>query len=249
MVCEQFSCGTSVIHRLNSRIRILAATTFAVVVVSADRVDVLAAALVLASICAAAARLPARPLLRRLATLNIFMAVICATLSTTIPGREILCMGPLSVSREGLMRALLITLRANAVVLTLTALAATMNTAQLGHALNRLGLPARLCHLFLFTVRYIDVLRHEYARLTAAMKVRGFRGGFSTHAMRCYGHLTGMLLVRGFDRSQRILAAMKCRGFRGRFYVLDTSRFARRDYLFAMVASVAIVLLAMREWI
>ena len=41
------------------------------------------------------------------------------------------------------------------------------------------------------------------------------------HSYRTFGYLVGMLLVRSFDRSERVLAAMKCRGFRGQYWLLD----------------------------
>ncbi len=97
----------------------------------------------------------------------------------------------------------------------------------LGHALAHLHVPRKLAHLLLFTVRYLDVLEREYRRLRAAMKVRSFRPRMNRHTYRAYGYLVGMLLVRSFDRSERVLAAMKCRGFRGRFYLLDHFAFCR----------------------
>ena len=55
------------------------------------------------------------------------------------------------------------------------------------------------------------------------------------------GDLLGMLLVRGYDRSERIMAAMKCRGFQGRFYLLDHFSFQSRDLYFSL-ASVLLLL-------
>ena len=60
--------------------------------------------------------------------------------------------------------------------------------------------------------------------------------------------LVGMLLVKSFDRADRIVAAMKCRGFRGRFYVLHHFAFARRDLLFGVASLVGLVGLGWGEW-
>ena len=56
------------------------------------------------------------------------------------------------------------------------------------------------------------------------------------HTYSSFGNLLGMLLVRGYDRSERILAAMKCRGFQGRFYLLDHFCFQARDVIFCLVS-------------
>ena len=110
-------------------------------------------------------------------------------------------------------------------------------------------MPDKLSHLLLFTVRYLDVLHREYLRMRAAMKVRGFRPRMDRHTYRSYGYLVGMLLVRSFERSERIMAAMKCRGFRGHFYLLDHFAFSRRRDLPFCATSLALLLtVAWLEW-
>ena len=156
--------------------------------------------------------------------------------------------GPLSVMKAGVELAAAITLKANAIVLALTVFLGTLEVTTLGHALVHLRVPEKLAHLFLFTVRYIDMLHHEYHRLRAAMKVRCFRPRMNRHTYRTYGYLVGMLLVKSLDRSDRIVAAMKCRGFRGRFYVLDHFKFRGRDALFGALALATLAVLAWVEW-
>ncbi|MCV6598747.1 MAG: energy-coupling factor transporter transmembrane protein EcfT, partial [Mangrovicoccus sp.] len=97
----------------------------------------------------------------------------------------------------------------------------------------RLRCPETLVHLLMFTIRYIDVLRAEYLRLRAAMKVRGFRPGTNWHSYRSLGYLVGMMLVRAIERSERILGAMKCRGFSGQLLLLQDFALTRRDHVFA----------------
>jgi cobalt/nickel transport system permease protein len=110
----------------------------------------------------------------------------------------------------------------------------TLEPATLGHALGRLRVPDKLVHLFLFTVRYVDVLDAEFLRLRQAMRARAFVPGSNAHSWRSLGWLIGMLLVRSLERSQRILAAMKCRGFDGRLYLLEDYRWRRADSLHAL---------------
>lgn len=68
------------------------------------------------------------------------------------------------------------------------------------------------------------------------------------HTYRSLGHLVGMLLVRSFDRAERIAAAMKCRGFQGRFYLLDHFTFGRRDALFCGLSASLLIGLVLLEW-
>ena len=249
MVCETFSYIDSPVHRLDPRLRVVAAAAFTVVVAVSRCASVVQAALALAVLTAALARLPAWPALKRLAAVNVFVVLIVATLPLAIAGETVLAIGPLAWSRPGLLRAGLIAGKVNAIVLMFTALLSTVEPATLGQALGCLRVPAKLIHLYLFTVRYADVLHHEYHRLREAMKVRAFRPRACWHTYRTYGHLIGMLLVRSFDRSERILQAMKCRAFRGSLHLIGQFSLARRDAVFAAASALGLLVLLGLEWL
>jgi len=219
------------VQGFDPRLRIAAAAAFAVVTVSLHRLDALAVMLGIAVLLALAARLPLGPTLRRLAALDAFMAVVLLTLPFSIAGTAFLTLGPLSASWEGLFRAIEIVLKANAVVLTVLALAGTLEVVTVGHALAALGAPRKLVHLFLLTVRYIGALRDQYAQLRDAMRVRAFRLTASWHAWRSLGWLFGMVMVRSAERADRVLMAMKCRGYRGEMHVVAEMRLTAADWL------------------
>jgi cobalt/nickel transport system permease protein len=60
------------------------------------------------------------------------------------------------------------------------------------------------------------------------------------------GHVTGTLLVRGYERGERVAQAMRCRGFDGRFRSLTDFRTTRYDVL--MLALVWATAGAMLVW-
>jgi len=248
MVCATFCEGRTVVHRLDARVRVAAAVLPACLVAVAQRPEAVAGGLVLGMLLAAAARLDPAALLRRLRAVNGVMAALVVLLPLTLGGPALAHLGPLSVSAEGLRRALLVAGKANAVFLCVTALIGTMHLVTLGAALGRLGVPARLVHMLFFTVRYSDVLHHEYARLRRGMRVRCFRPRLSRHTYRTMGYLLGMLLVRSFDRAHRILDAMKCRGFTGEFHAVRRFALSRSDAVFAAAIAAATAALGWLEW-
>jgi cobalt/nickel transport system permease protein len=221
--------------RREPRLRILGAFAFALLTVSLDRFHLVILAFALAFTLTLSAGLAPRLVLRRLLALEGFMLVLLLLLPFSVPGQTLLQLGPFAASREGLVQALAILLKANAVVLVLLALVGTLEPVSLGLALARLRLPDKLIHLLLFTVRYLGVLHDEYRRLRQAMRTRGFRAHSDLHTWRSLGWLMGMLLVRSLERSQRIVAAMKCRGFNGRFYLFDGRPWRLADSLFALM--------------
>lgn len=218
------------------RLRIGAAVLFALVTVSLHQPLAAALALVMALAMIVAADLSLRQLVPRLFALEIFMLLLLVTLPFTVSGEPLVKIGALTGTREGAVAALLIALKANAIVLALLTLVGTLDPVVLGHGLARLGVPPKLVHLLLLTVGQAHVLHREYVRLRQAMRARAFVPRSDRHTWKSYGYLVGMLLVRSFARSRRILAAMRCRGFKGRLYLLDASSWCRADSVYAAAA-------------
>ena len=240
--------GDNPIRCLDPRTRIVAAALFAGVVVTLTGFLALGTAVCLGLTAIIMARLPFGPTLRRVAAMDGFILFMLLMLPFTTPGAELFTLGPLTATQEGLLKAITIALRANAIIMVLLAFVGTIEATVLGHALHRLKVPENLVHLLLFTVRYIEVLQQEYRRLRTAMRARGFMPGNNRHTYRSMGYLLGMMLVRSLERSERILAAMKCRGFHGRLFLLDNLQYGRQDMAFAGVASLAMALLFILEY-
>ncbi len=230
--------GPSYLARIDPRARIAAAVILALVVAVARSVPAMTLAVVIGAGLIALARISPGDLIRRLLPLEILLAVLVLVL-------------PLPAYRhDEILLAIVVALKANAVVLAVAALIGTMDAVTLGHALAHFHVPQKLTQLMLFMVRYFDVLGREYARLRAAMRVRCFRPAMTGHSYRMFGYLVGMLLVRSFDRSERVLAAMKCRGFCGRYYLLDHFAFVpRRDGPFYAATFLLAAILMGLEWI
>jgi cobalt/nickel transport system permease protein len=225
------------ITQIDPRARIVAAVVFSLITAECRNITALCMALAAALLAGVFSGLSGAVQVKRLLPLNALILLLAIFLPLSLPGKPLAAIGPYYFSQEGLLLAAKIALKGNAIVLAILVLIGTMEVNTLGHALSHLRVPSSLAHLLLFTVRYLDVLHREYLQLRWAMKVRGFRPRMDRHTYRSFGNLLGMLLVRGYDRSERILAAMKCRGFRGRFYLLDHFSFQSRDLYFC-VASV-----------
>jgi cobalt/nickel transport system permease protein len=244
MDIEEFALGDSFVHKLDPRVKIISALVFSTVVALNQWMLAAAVAIIFPMVLIVAARINIGRVLSRLAVVNAFVLFLWFFLPFTFPGEVIYSMGPLDIHREGLLYALLITLKSNAIVLMVIALLGTSPVFNLVHALSHMGVPDKLVHIFFFCFRYVHVVHEEYHRLATAMKIRSFKPRSDIHTYRAYAYLVGMILVRSFDRSKRILAAMKCRGFSGRFYILHHYEMKKCDYLMAVssvVFSVALL--------
>ncbi len=84
------------------------------------------------------------------------------------------------------------------------------------------------------------MIAEEYGRLATAAKLRGFVPATNWHTYRSKAALVAMVLVKSFDRSQRVYQAMVLRGFTGTFPSLDGLSACRRDAVFGMCVIVAL---------
>jgi cobalt/nickel transport system permease protein len=185
----------------------------------------------LALVCAA--RLPPRWYLARLAALVPFLALFVALLPFLVHDDDAHgTLVPLQVSWTGLKLAMVLSLKALAVVTLMLVLLATAPLAATLKAARALHVPGLLVQLALLAYRYVFVVTAELGRLRVALRVRGYRNRANRHSYRTVGHVAGTLLVRSYERAERVGHAMRCRGFDGRFRTLDEFRTTAADVAF-----------------
>jgi cobalt/nickel transport system permease protein len=244
-----FAEGRSWMHRVDPRLRVVGATAFAMLVAVSYDFLTLLSALLLSLAAALTARLAFVQVLRRLAAPAAFLALLWAVLPWSYQGETLTALGPVTLTRPGVILAAQISLKTVALVVAFMALVATMSVDTLGHALNRLKLPDKMVHLLLITYRYLFVLEQEYRRLVRAMKIRNFHPATNLHSYRTYAYLVGMLFVRASERARRVHGAMICRGFNGRFVSLRVFAPHPRNRIFIVLNVLAVLFLAASEWL
>lgn len=248
MISEPFATGESIVHRLDPRIRIVVATVYCFLIASSNQFPVLLIAVVISAVMIITAGLGFKDVGKRLVLVNGLILLLWVVVPLTYGGQPIFQIGPLSLSRAGVVLAARITLKSNAILLTIMALIATMRFATLGHVLKQLRVPDKIIHLLLMNYRYVFVIEQEYQRLIRAAKIRGFQPKTNLHTYRTYAYVIGMLLVRATFRAQRVHQAMLCRGFKGTFYTLQEYKAGPAGLVFAVLMTGIIIVLIFMEW-
>ena len=249
MITEPFTAGNSVIHSVDPRLKIVFAVMLSCVVAVANSLITLSVGLITGLMLIVLARLDGRAVLKRLAVVFGFMALIWVVLPVTYPGPAIIVVGPLQVSQPGVMLCLKITLKSIAILSILIALVATTTLSTIGSALHRLGVPGKLVYLLVMTYRYIFVIENEYQRLMRAARIRGFRPGTNIHSYKTFAYLTGMIFIRASARAENVYHAMLCRGFNGQFHNLGPVIPYTQNRAFTVLTTAAlIVILGLEIW-
>jgi cobalt/nickel transport system permease protein len=226
----------SPLHRLDARWKLAAVMLMTAAVVALQTLPAAAAALLGTMLMLSFARLPWRWFAARLAGVAAFLSLFLILLPLTLPGDgRGWDWGPVRIYSHGLVMALTICLKALAVVALALLLVATAPFETLLKAAHQLWAPGRAVQLLMLTYRYLYLLADELAKLRIALRVRGFRNRASVHAYRTIGHVSGTLLVRSYERAERVAQAMRCRGFAGRFYSLHRFRTRLADVALTML--------------
>ena len=93
--------------------------------------------------------------------------------------------------------------------------------------------PKIFIELTLLVYRYVFVLIEEVVAIRNAQKVRlGYHNW--RQSMNSLGILGGSLILRAYDRAERVFEAMVVRGYTGTMAINYQSKFGRKDYLAAL---------------
>jgi cobalt/nickel transport system permease protein len=121
--------------------------------------------------------------------------------------------------------------------LLLALLTATTPLSDLLWALRRLKAPHALNIILGMMYRYTALLSEEYARMERARDCRTVRP-LGRRRISIYGHQFGNLILRSWDRADRVHAAMLSRGFDGSWPAMEQRRFRGWDAGFVLVTAV-----------
>ena len=223
--------------QVDTRIPLLFAVLFAVVVAAAEEWWTLGLALAIGFVALTASSVNHQRLLRRWLALNAMMGFFWLLLPLEWVGPS---MTDWNWSLHAAILPARITLRANAILFVSTALLEPLGLLGTLDAFRRLHLPEPLVSVLSMSVRYMSLLRQEFQRLRVAMLSRGFRPrasfqGYSTLAMSL-----GMLLVRSLDRSDRIRRAMMARTF-GPLQPMSPRAMSGRDKVVALALATVLI--------
>lgn len=176
----------------------------------------------------------------------LFLLPFFILLPVTYPGTVELHLFGIPFAMEGVRLALLIVVKSLVIVMIAMTLFGSVRFDVAMVALQRLKCPSIIVQMLLFTYRYIFLFMAEMQRMDIAMKARGFIKGPNLYTLKVLGGFVGTLLIRSFERTDRIYKAMLSKGYQGELHTLVEFRAVPKDFMkAALVIVVAVALLAL----
>lgn len=226
---DRYLSGTSLVHRLDPRLKLLAVVAYVLAATSTPLGDwlTLAALAWLALAAVLLARIPLAEALKRSSVTLPFVGIIALSVPFTQTGQPVWSWSVwglrLTVTDAGLILFATVVIKSWLSVLVSGLLVATTQFTDLVHALRALRLPPVLVEIISFMVRYLFVLVEEAMRLMTAREARSAgKGGSVVWRTRVLGGMIGSLFIRSYERSERIYAAMLSRGYSGQAHRLTS---------------------------
>jgi len=245
---DKFAHLKSPLHSWDPRVKII---SISILVFSVVLVRNLQAALVgfcLATVLIFLSRIPFSFVFFHLKWVLLFTLALSAILSFTISGNLLFRLLFLSISWEGVNLGILISLRAITATLLIFLMMGTAKFSLSLKALQKMRIPDKLVQLLMFTYRYIFLFMDEEGKMIVAANSRGGlkRRDFST--LKTIGGIAGMLLVRSFERTERIREAMFSRGYNGKLNIIDEFTLNSGDFIKASI-TIAVALMLNFPWV
>jgi cobalt/nickel transport system permease protein len=220
------------IHRLDGRAKVLTTLVFIITVMSFNRYEfsALLPFFVFPLFTASRANLPAVYLIRRI-VLIIPFAILVGLFNPLLDRQVMLRLGTIAISGgwiscASIMARAILTVSAALILISVTGFTAVCQ------ALNRMGCPRTFTTQLLFLHRYLFVLIEEARQISRARDIRSF--GRRGLGIRNSGAMLGNLLLRTWERAERIHLAMLARGFNGEFRNRKTTEFGINELLFLL---------------
>jgi cobalt/nickel transport system permease protein len=142
--------------------------------------------------------------------------------------------GSFAFSR-GWLTLLAIILKSSLTMVAALLLVSTTRIDALAEALRKLKIPKILVLQLLLTYRYISVLTEEVGVITRAYLLRA--PNQKRVELKAWGSLSGQLLLRAFDRAERVYSAMLLRGFSGEYSLGEKQSFGFKDFVFLFICT------------
>jgi cobalt/nickel transport system permease protein len=256
---DRYRQGTSLVHRLDPRLKLLATLAFVLAATTTPAGAWLAFAS-LAALVVAATRVAEVPLvegLKRSAIALPFAGMVAISLPFAAGGEVVWSWSPfgfaqaglldwtLTVTSEGLVLFAMVVVKAWLSIMASGLLVVSTPFPDLLKAMRSLHVPVVLTATISFMYRYLFVLVDEAMRLQIARAARAAGPGRAMWwRARVLGGMIGSLFIRSYERSERIFAAMLSRGFSGEVRTLTRLTWQARDTWVGLAWLVALAAIA-----
>ncbi|MEJ2734860.1 MAG: cobalt ECF transporter T component CbiQ [Anaerolineae bacterium] len=204
----------SPLHRWEPRVKLVGLMALIFAFSFVRQLPLLPAMLLVTAALYAASHLPLSYLLTRLRYPGSFLLIMAVVLPFLSGSTVLFQIGPLALRLEGSLELLRILVKFVCILTIGLVLFGSGPFLSAIKAMRALGLPPILADMTLLAYRYLFEIGGDLSRMQTAMRLRGFKAHYlSGRGLAVLASLAGSILVRSYERSDRVYHAMMLRGY------------------------------------
>ncbi len=255
----QYYPGNSVIHKLDPRVKILAALLYIVALFVVDKFSGFIVAIVLLEAVIIISRVPRKYIWRGLKPVLIIIAFTLIVNIFMVRGEVLWQFGVLHITREGLrtaafvgIRLVLLIIGSSMMTLTTRPIGLTDGIEALLSPFKKIGLPAHeLAMMMTIALRFIPTLLEETDKIIKAQQARGadFESGNILRRAKALIPILVPLFISAFRIAQDLAMAMEARCYGGdvKRTRMNAMVFARRDLIASIIFCAFLALIVLQR--
>ncbi len=233
----------SSVQRWDPRVKLVALMVFIFATALLKTLPMVLTAFIIAAVILLLSRIPLGFVAHTVKWIVLFLLPFFIILPVTYPGTATLHFLGIPFAMEGVRLALLVVVKSLVIVMTAVTIFGSVRFDIAMIALQHLKCPSIIVQMLLFTYRYIFLFMAEMERMDIAMKARGFIKGPNLYTLKVMGEFVGTLLIRSFERTERIYKAMLSKGYQGELHTLVEFNAGPKDFVKAVLVIVLAVAL------
>lgn len=255
----QYYPGNSVIHKLDPRVKILAALLYIVALFVVNKFSGFIVAIVFLEAVIIISKVPRRYIWRGLRPVLIIIAFTLIVNIFMVRGEVLWQFGVLHITREGLrtaafvgIRLVLLIIGSSMLTLTTRPIGLTDGIEALLSPFRKIGLPAHeLAMMMTIALRFIPTLLEETDKIIKAQQARGadFESGNILRRAKALIPILVPLFISAFRIAQDLAMAMEARCYGGdvKRTRMNAMVFARRDLIASIIFCAFLALIVLQR--
>lgn len=221
----QYFPGNSVIHKMDSRMKIVLTVALIVAIFVCKSIFSLLAVILASVLLVLISQIPMKTVLKSIKPLVVI--IIFTTILNLFygEGEPLVQLGKLKITQDGIMTAVFMSVRIIVLVVISSLLTYTTSPTELTDGLERLMKPLKVFKIDVHSIsmtmtialRFIPTLTEEIEKIMSAQKSRGadMESGNLIHKAKALIPVLIPLFVSAFRRANELAYAMECRCYRG----------------------------------
>ena len=232
---DKYAGLDSVIHRFDPRAKIITFTLLIFSFVFIEDLNLAFLSLFFSFFILLLSKIPLGFMFDRMKPGLFFVFPFLIVMPFTVDGVVLFSFHGIHLTYEGLYYGVLVFVRAATSILLALIMLGTTKMDTTMKSLHSLKVPSPLIQTLMFSYRFIFVFIDEFLSMWRSMSAKGFKLKANKHSLSIVGNIVGMLLVRSYERAERVYHSMSSKGYTGESRTIVKFEMQPADY--GMVAA------------